>query len=409
MKTFKIIATIILSCITLNIFAQPNQSAQGEIVIGKIDSIYSDVLQEHREFWVYTPKNIDSTKLYPVIYVLDAPTHYYAVTGMLTRLTQWLMPKSIVIGITNTDRIRDFTPTNVKIARKENTETSGGASNFSKFLEQELLCLIEDTYPTENNKTIVGHSTAGLFVLYSYLNNKDSFDNYIVIDPNLSWDKENLVKQSQKLINNGNYKNKSLYVAVANSLGEKMDTVKVRRNRSEITEHIRSNLNFHDVLVKNKKKLNFKWEYFKNEDHGSITVPAQYNGFKFVFSWFPFPKLWRFNTPEDYSIKQLTEPFYDHYKKLSTLMKRNVKPDWELVNDIGSFMLEVHNFPKKALAYFEMNAYFYPDYSKTYVVLGDYYISQKEISAAIKNYKKAIEIDGNKEALIKLKKLNKSK
>ena len=86
-------------------------------------------------------------------------------------------------------------------------------------------------------------------------------------------------------------------------------------------------------------------------------------------------------------------------------MKREAKPDWELVNDIGLFILEGHNLPKKALAYLEMNVNFYPNYSKSYVALGNYYLSQKDKLEAIKYYKKAFEIDGNQDAQVKLKEL----
>jgi len=405
LKSGKIIIAIVLFFINSAVSAQINKNTQGEIIIGKVDSLYSQVLKEQREFWVYTPEDFDASKRYPIIYVLNAEGHFHAVTGMLTRLHKWQMPKSIVVGIRGIDGIKDYTPSNVKSSRHHNTETSGGAHNFAKFLNEELHCLITDSYPTEHNATIVGHSTAGLFVIYSFLNNESVFDNFIAIDPSLWWDKEDLVKQSQKLISNGNYKDKSLYVAVANSIGERMDTVKVRRDKSEITEQIRANLKFHDVLVQHKSNLDFEWEYFKNEDHGSIIIPGQYNGFRSVFSWFPFKEMWRFNTPQGYSAKELTEPFYKHYKKLSSKMKRDMKPDWALVNDIASFMLEGHDLPKKALAYLEMNVDFYPDSSKSYVALGNFYKSQKKKEEAIKYYKKAIEIDNNTDAQRKLDKM----
>ena len=406
MRTSKIVITIITLFLSLKGIAQFNQNDEKQIVIGKVDSLYSEILQEQREIWIHTPEEFDNTKQYPVIYVLDASQNFYVITGMLKQLLPWQIPNSIVVGITNTDRTRDFTPTNVPFQRGHESETSGGASNFIKFIDEELKPFINNKYPTENNSTIIGHSTAGLFVLYSYLHHENLFDNYLAIDPSLWWDKENLVKETQELLNKGNRKEKSLYIAVANSIGKAMDTVKVRKDKTVPTEQIRANLKFHDLLVKNNKELNFKWEYFKNEDHGSIVVPAQYNGLRSVFSWFPFPEMWRFNTPKEYSAKELTEPFYSHYKKLSIRMKREVKPDWQLLNDVGFFMLDGHNLPKKALAYLELNANFYPNESKSFVALGNYFLSQKNKTEAIKYYKKAVGIDANQEAQAKLKELD---
>ena len=351
------------------------------------------------------PENFNSTNQYPVIYVLDASKNFYSIVGISKHLTPWKIPESIIVGITNTDRIRDFTPTNVPFQRGHESKTSGGADNFIRFINQELKPFINSKYPTENNTTIIGHSTGGLFVLYSFLNHENVFDNYLAIDPSLWWDEEQLVNTSQGQINEKNLKEKFLYVAVANSLGKAMDTVKVRKDKTVPTEQIRANLKFHDVLVQNSEQLNFTWEYFEDEDHGSIVVPAQYNGLRSIFSWFPFPEMWRFNDPKSYTVKQLTEPYYEHYKKLSLLMKREVKPNWQLLNDIGFFMLEGHNLPKKALAYLEMNLDFYPDDSKSYVALGNYYLSQKNKKEAIVYFKKAITIDGNEDAKAKLLKL----
>ena len=406
MRKYKVIIILIVSCLYAKSNAQYKYNDEKEIVIGKIDSLYSGVLKEQREIWIHVPEDFDVAKTYPVIYVLDASQHFYVVVGMLKQLIPWKIPNSIIVGITNTDRTRDFTPTNVPFQRGQESKTSGGANNFLKFVEQELKPFINNKYPTENTTTIIGHSIGGLFVLYAFLNHENVFDNYLAIDPSLWWDKENLVKTAKDKINTKNLKEKSLYIAVANSIGKAMDTVKVRKDKSVPTEQIRANLKFHDILVNNSDKLNFSWEYFKNEDHGSIIVPAQYNGLRSIFSWFPFPEMWRFNTPKRYSVKQLIEPYYSHYEKLSKRMKRKVKPDWQLLNDIGFFMLEGHNLPKKSLAYLEMNVHYYPNESKTYVALGNYYVSQKEKQVAIEYYKKATEIDGNQEALAQLKKLN---
>lgn len=405
MNKSNVFFTILISCLPLNVLAQFTQNAEKQIVIGQVESLYSEVLQEEREIWIHLPDQIDSTKRYPVIYVLDASNFFYVITGMIKQLTPWKIPEAIIVGITNTDRIRDFTPTNVPFSRGHNTETSGGASHFIDFIKTELQPYLTKKYPTENNQTIIGHSTAGLFVLYAFLHHQESFDNYLAIEPSLWWDSENLVNEAQEIIEKTTPKEKKLYLAVANSIGKELDTLAVRKDKNEITEQIRANLNFHDILIKNKHRLNYTWEYYKNEDHGSVTVLAQYNGLQALFEWFPFPELWRFNTPKKYTIKELINPFYIHYQNLSKQMKREVKPDWQLVNDIGFFMLTGHNLPQKALAYLEMNVEFYPTHSKSYTALGAYYLSQKNKKEAIKCYEKAFKIDKNKEAKAKLAEL----
>lgn len=270
MKHSKNIIIIIIAFLCFKGIAQFNQNDEKEIVIGKVESLYSEILNEHREIWIHVPEDFDNTKPYPVIYVLDATQHFYVVIGMLKQLTPFQIPESIIVGITNTDRTRDFTHTNVPFQRGQSSETSGGANNFINFIDKELQPLINNKYPTENNNTIIGHSTGGLFVLYSYLYHENSFDNYLAIDPSLWWDNEHLVNETQDRINKGTRKDKSLYIAVANSIGKALDTIKVRKDKTVPTEQIRANLRFHDILIKNNKDNNFTWEYFENEDHGSI-------------------------------------------------------------------------------------------------------------------------------------------
>jgi predicted alpha/beta superfamily hydrolase len=387
--------------------AQFSQNEEKQIVVGAVDSLFSETLHEQRELWVHLPEEIEDGKKYPVIYVLDAPDHFYAVTGLLKLLEKWNVPKSIVVGIPNTDRDRDLTPTNVAFQRGYTSKTSGGASRFITFVEKELKPYLKSKYPTDTMSTIIGHSIGGLFVLYAYTYHPEVFDNYLAIDPSLWWDKEKLVNQSKEVLSTSTRKNKSLYVAVANS--NRIDTIRVRKLKSETSEMLRANLNFHDVLVKNSNQLDFTWDYHGDEDHGSVVLPGMHNGLRFLFSWYPFPERWRFNTPKAYSAKQLTEPFYVHFEELSKRFKREVKPEWQFINDVGFFILTSHKLPKKAQAYLEMNLKYYPDESRSYVAMGDYYTMQKKKNEAIEYFEKAIKIDGNTDAQTKLNALKEGK
>ncbi len=92
-----------------------------DIVIGKIDSLYSPTLKEQRTVWVHIPqsyhKEKDSTRRYPVVYLMDGDDHFTSVVGMIQRLSAAsgndFCPEMIVVGIPNTDRIRDLTPSHV--------------------------------------------------------------------------------------------------------------------------------------------------------------------------------------------------------------------------------------------------------------------------------------------------------
>ena len=97
-----------------------SQAQDNSLVIGNIDSIYSSILNEKRAVWVHVPSTTTSTIFsaqdrYPVIYLLDGDAHFYSVVGLMHQLSQvngnTICPEMMVVGIPNTDRTRDLTPT----------------------------------------------------------------------------------------------------------------------------------------------------------------------------------------------------------------------------------------------------------------------------------------------------------
>ena len=61
--TKQIILLTILSVFTISLYSQNKVELQR----GKIDTIYSKILNEKRELWVYEPNEKDSNKKYPVM------------------------------------------------------------------------------------------------------------------------------------------------------------------------------------------------------------------------------------------------------------------------------------------------------------------------------------------------------
>ncbi len=116
--------TFLLIFFAIPVLAQTNtpkrKEATSPFVLWVIDEIESSQLAEKRTLNIYLPegyKENDTTR-YPVIYLLDgsADEDFIHVVGLVQFNTfPWInrIPKSIVVGIANVDRRRDFTyPTN---------------------------------------------------------------------------------------------------------------------------------------------------------------------------------------------------------------------------------------------------------------------------------------------------------
>lgn len=96
-------------------------------VLGVIEEIQSKELSENRTLNIYLPEGYkqDDTTKYPVIYLLDgsADEDFIHVVGLVQfNNFPWInrVPKSIVVGIANVDRKRDFSfPTTIEEDKKK--------------------------------------------------------------------------------------------------------------------------------------------------------------------------------------------------------------------------------------------------------------------------------------------------
>jgi len=134
------------------------------LTIGEIRTLKSKILNEERTLNIYLPQNFDKTKSYPVIYLLDGSMNedFIHVTGLVQFFNQmYSMPETIVIGIANIDRKRDFTfHTDLKDLQKD-YPTTGHSDKFINFLEKELKPYIESQFKTTDTY-IFGQSLGGL-------------------------------------------------------------------------------------------------------------------------------------------------------------------------------------------------------------------------------------------------------
>ena len=176
-----------------------------DFVLGKIETFHSNELNEDRTLNIYLPAGYDSTLSYPVIYLLDgsADEDFIHIAGLVQYGNyDWIkmVSKSIVVGISNVDRKRDFTfPTTIEQDKKD-YPTTGSSAKFIAFVEKELQPFVETKYRTSGSKTIIGQSLGGLLATEILFKKPTLFTNYIIISPSIWWDNESLFKVSPKFL-----------------------------------------------------------------------------------------------------------------------------------------------------------------------------------------------------------------
>ncbi|MCR8556446.1 hypothetical protein KXD93_02270 [Mucilaginibacter sp. BJC16-A38] len=393
----------------------------GAIVLGHTDSIQSKILNEKRIIWVRLPaganKPGNAAMRYPVVYVLDGSEHFASVSGIIQYLSEangnMVCPDMIVVGINNTDRTRDLTPTigKVDFENKPTTDfkTSGGGEAFTAFIEKELMPYIESKYPAAPFRMLIGHSFGGLTAVNILINHTELFNAYTIVDPSMWWDQYKLLKQANEVLRNKNFAGKSVFMGIANTMPAGDDTAHAHRDTSSQTNHIRSILNLADEFKRNPGNgLIFSYKYYNEDNHNSSPLITEYDAFRFLFSFYKLPaktEALLFDKNDKSDVAAIIEA---HYTDVSKRMGYRLLPPESILNAMGHDYLEI-NWANKALSVFNLNAKFYPDSPAVYTALGEYYSANKDKQKAIECYKKSLSLKDDPAVKAKLDKITTQK
>jgi predicted alpha/beta superfamily hydrolase len=398
MFKIEIIPTLIWCFILMNgnILAQSNDSL---IITGQRYSIQSKILNEKRYYSVYLPSSYKNSpnKKYIVAYVLDGERgKFLEVLGIAQSMhsafnLKLQIPELIIVSIENTDRTRDFTPTNsLNYLDREDIaafKSSGKADKFMNFIEKELMPEINKSFRTVPQNIIIGHSMGGLFALHCLLENPKLFSYYLLIDPSWFWDHNYIGKRAKEILENRADLKARIYIALANNL-------------IDDKRHYEWGQQFYNLLRENKSpdlKVNLK--YFEDEKHLTIPIPATYYGLRYIFQ------------PYEIDINEVTRDptiLANYNSKTSKELFFEMQPDETFVNAIGYVALYDRQIPDIAITIFEINTKNYPQSLNVWDSLAEAYIVKGYTDKAKLCYAKILELSPNDTNAIKnLEKLNK--
>jgi len=358
----KNLSILILLCLLLIVSTSNTQNVTNEIYLGKTITLNSKILGEDRPVFISTPQGYEeSEESYPVLYLLDGGVHFLHATGIVQFLSRnGRLPQMIVVGIPNTNRNRDFTP-----SKTENFQNSGGADNFLTFMKEELIPHVKKNYRTHPFQILFGHSLTGMFEIYTLAKEKDLFNSFIIASPFLMYDDEIAIKSLDSFLNNSPVFNNSIYITIGNE------------------PDYYPSLNKLKLLLENYSSPRFKWKYVKmeDEDHGSVPHKTIYDGLEFIFS------NWRITN------EQLADGIVAIDKHYANLRKRfgyEIKIPEFLLNQLGYQYLN-QNLTKDAITIFLRNIENHPNSANVYDSMGDACVAAGQYKNAIKNYARAIE------------------
>jgi predicted alpha/beta superfamily hydrolase len=335
----------------------------------------SAVLGEKRAALVELPQSYATgSQRYPVLFVTDGDTraeHTADTAKALARVDR--MPEVIVVGVLNTDRTRDLTPTAQKLmtvgGETQYFASSGGAAKFLSFFENALIPEIDRRYRTAPYRIFAGHSFGGLFALEMLFTRPKLFNAWIAVSPTVWWDEKYPLRRAEKFVAETPRLDGSLYLAVGNE-------------EPAMTSTFRE---LEKLLTKKAPRGFTVWsEHFDDDDHGSVPLPAHYAALRKLFAPWHLPV----DAPED--VTKAWARANEHAARLTKLYGYAIAVPEARANRIGYALLAAKRFDD-AIAVFRANVSTYADSANVYDSLGDAYERAGDRQKALENYTLAVE------------------
>ena len=358
-----------------------------------IIKLSSKILNEDRNIYIYVPP-IDTlllNKRYPVLYVLDGDNHFSMIAEYcryLSRPDVNVMPEMIIVGIPNTNRTRDLTPTHsiVNYDGKPDTssnsryKSSGGGNNFLKFIGDELIPYIDAHYKTEAFRIFAGHSFGGITTINCLLRQPDLFGAYIAISPSLWWDKGYLLDFANKKLKTNRVINKMIFYSDANEGASDKSTFHTNL------------LKFDSIVTQNKiTGLDHKYVYYPEDIHMTEPVKAYYDALRFIYRQWDLPQM----DPKSLNASVVKQ----HYQQLSQRFGYSVIPSEVNINKLAMDLITQPGALDNAIGLLKMNTENYPASLSAISQLGDAYLKKGDRSKAITYYKKALALNPGSQSI----------
>jgi predicted alpha/beta superfamily hydrolase len=261
------VVTLVLLLASAVATAQP-APASGDVVVGRREVVHSTILNEDRPILVSMPRPPATgappaaPTRFPVMVLLDGDWQFeHTVAAARFLAGNGLIPPIIVVGVMNVDRGRDLMPHLVG-----GDFVEGPSDRFLDFLADELLPYVDRTYPTLPYRLLVGHSNAGMFSLYALIRRPGVFSAHFVMSPSFG-QSDRFVAALDRFLASRQRLDAFVYV----SAGDEEPDVSVGAIR------------FAKALEAGAPAgLEWHYEYFKGESHGSVVHKAVYRGLELL-------------------------------------------------------------------------------------------------------------------------------
>ncbi|MBK9470962.1 MAG: alpha/beta hydrolase [Burkholderiales bacterium] len=180
------------------------------IVIGSMHRIQSSVYGNEQLITVRLPRGYadDPARTYPILFSVDGgPEQDFELLAGIAAEAEFStsFEPFILVGIRTDDRYKQLTPALTRLPPERLREAfgermvPGGADTFRSYLARDVIPWATTRYRTDR-KILTAASLGGLFVLDTFLQSPEMFDDYIALTPSLWWDDGRIVDEAAKAL-----------------------------------------------------------------------------------------------------------------------------------------------------------------------------------------------------------------
>jgi predicted alpha/beta superfamily hydrolase len=160
------------------------------------------------EVKIATPSGQAPAKGFPVLFILDGRT---ALEALNRAFVDGAPPAKVATVFIDYEadqpnsggfRAWDYLPgPRPGAAAQPGEEQGGGADDFLRFLDLEIMPLVKREIPVDtDNLGLYGHSYSGLFVLHALFTRPDLFHTYIATSPSIWWQNRVVVEEAKEYL-----------------------------------------------------------------------------------------------------------------------------------------------------------------------------------------------------------------
>jgi hypothetical protein len=272
----------------------------------------------------------------------------------------------IVVGVVNTDRARDFTPTHLERDNGHDVSTSGGAAQFLAFLERELIPWVDRSYRTQPYRVLAGGCLTGMFAIHTLVTHGDLFDAYLASGPYLNWDGQVVLRDLETRLKGLGARGRPRFLHATYSTDADSRGFFIDRDGRALEQALRRGA---------PARLSWRVELLEGEDHDTSNPMSFYRGLRLLYQ--------DFEPSADLDLAALEK----HYQKLGQRYGYPIAVPEVTVNLMGYRALLEQKDTARAIAIFERNVALHPESANVYDSLGEGYEAAGRLAEALESYR----------------------